>query len=229
MLSRIKSVIHFFLILKIKIYSSNYDISFLARIKKGCVLEGKNKIMKNVILHNCKIGFATYVAPNTSLLNTDIGRYCSIGSNIRIVAGNHPSKDYVSTSPLFYSRSPIVGLSYNVDPDFLEYSYANEGEKKWCVIGNDVWIGSNVIIANGVTIGDGAIIATGSVVNKDVLPYSIAGGIPAKHIRFRFKEDELSFLLHLKWWEKDEFWIRKFAPYFSDISKLQDKLGTNFN
>ena len=73
---------------------------------------------------------------------------------------------------------------------------------------------------NGITIGDGAIIAAGAVVTKDVQPYSISGGIPAKHIKFRFNNEEIDYLRNLKWWNKDQRWIEQNAKNFSDINEL---------
>ena len=124
------------------------------------------------------------------------------------------------THPLFYSSQPIAGLSFGIDNDFEQYSYADKDRQKWCVIGNDVWIGSNVLLLNGITIGDGAIIAAGAVVTKDVQPYSISGGIPAKHIKFRFNNEEIDYLRNLKWWNKDQRWIEQNAKNFSDINEL---------
>ena len=80
------------------------------------------------------------------------------------------------------------------------------------------------MIKSGVRIGDGAIIATGAIVTKDVEPYSIVGGIPAKLIRYRFSREEIEWLQGLKWWEKGEDWWAKYAQYFHDIEKLREKV-----
>ena len=88
------------------------------------------------------------------------------------------------------------------------------------VIGNDVWVGMNVIIMRGVTIGDGAVIAAGSVVTADVEPYSIAGGIPAKHIRYRFSKEIIESLLEIRWWDWPEEKIRKNVHLFYDIENF---------
>ena len=89
------------------------------------------------------------------------------------------------------------------------------------IIGNDVWIGHSAKILEGVTIGDGAIIATGAVVAEDVSPYSIVGGVPAKKIKNRFSDEDIEFLMNLKWWEKDLDWIKKYAAYFESIDKIK--------
>ena len=88
------------------------------------------------------------------------------------------------------------------------------------IIGNDVWIGSDVKILQGITIGDGAVVAAGAVVTKDVEPYTIVGGVPAKKIRDRFDEEKKDFLNKLKWWDKDDEWLQKYGNYFENIDKL---------
>jgi len=96
------------------------------------------------------------------------------------------------------------------------------------IIGNDVWIGTNAIIMDDITIGDGAIIGAGTIVTKDVKPYSIVVGNPAKHLRFRFEEDEINFLLEFKWWDKDLTWIEENYTKFHDIkSFVKDNSGNS--
>ena len=87
-------------------------------------------------------------------------------------------------------------------------------------IGNDVWIGNNVIIKYGVKIGDGAILGAGAVVTKDVEPYSIVGGVPAKVIKYRFSPDEIKFLLAFKWWDKDLNWLKENKHKFQNIGEF---------
>lgn len=87
-----------------------------------------------------------------------------------------------------------------------------------------MWIGKKVMIRSGVKIGDGAIIASGAIVTKDVEPYSIVGGIPARHIRYRFDEDDIQWLKKTKWWNKDVSWWEKYGEYFHDIKLLRKKI-----
>ncbi|SON51975.1 type B chloramphenicol O-acetyltransferase [Vibrio tapetis] len=121
-----------------------------------------------------------------------IGSYCSVGSGaVFMMAGNqgHQNK-WVSTFPFFYQDNEnFIGA---------KDGFQRAGDT---VIGNDVWIGSEAMIMSGVTVGDGAIIASRAVVTKDVAPYSVVGSNPAKHIRFRFSEQEIAQLLEMQWWQ----------------------------
>ena len=118
------------------------------------------------------------------------GRYCSIGSNLRVFRANHPAENF-TLHPFLYN--PVFG-----------YVKTDKLDRPPLVIGNDVWTGSNVIICPGVrSIGDGAIIGAGSVVTHDVAPYTIVAGNPAKLIRNRFNERQIDFLRSTLWWEMD--------------------------
>lgn len=198
-------------------------------IKKGSFvkkskLEGKNSIEKNNYIDNCIIGFGTYFGSENKISYAKIGNYCSIASNISIINGRHPVEKNVSTHPAFYSKFyKKIDLVYT---DKIKYNEMKKIDDKWnIVIGNDVWIGNDVKIFQGVTIGNGAVIAAGAIVTKDVEPYSIVGGIPAKLIRKRFSEEIIQYLLNLKWWDKEEKWIKKYSEYFMDVDELINKLN----
>ena len=121
-----------------------------------------------------------------------IGSFCSFAVNITIAGGNHPL-DYLSTHAfLYYKKFQFVKENRDINQD---------ANCKKINIGNDVWVGVNAIILPGVTIGDGAVIASGAVVNKDVPPYAIVGGVPAKVIKYRFSEEKIQELLELQWWD----------------------------
>lgn len=185
-------------------------------ITSDCWFEGNNLVSNHSYLRNTEIGYATYVGSNTVLSSVKIGRYCSIGSYVSIIVGNHPTSQFVSTHPLFYSTQPPVGKSW-VDRDkYLEKSKVRNSDF-YCCIGNDVWIGDHVKLINGITIGDGCIIAAGAVVTKDVPPYSIVGGVPAKLIRKRFPEETIQKLLKLSWWNKEPSWIKSRAESFDSV------------
>lgn len=123
-----------------------------------------------------------------------IGKFCSIacGARFLFTSANH-KVDSLSTYPF-----PIFFEEWDLNIKNITSAWDNKGN---IVIGNDVWIGFEAVILSGVTIGDGAIIGTRAVVTKDVPPYTIVGGIPAKPIRKRFSDDVISELLRLKWWD----------------------------
>ena len=123
-----------------------------------------------------------------------IGKFCSIacGAKFLFNSANHTMKS-LSTYPF-----PIFFEAWGLDVRDITSAWDNKGD---IVIGNDVWIGYEAVIMAGVTIGDGAIIGTRAVVTKDVPPYTIVGGVPARQIRKRFSEDMIAYLLDLKWWD----------------------------
>ena len=131
-----------------------------------------------------------------------IGKFCSIacGPRFLFTSANHTLKS-LSTYPF-----PLFFEEWNLDKANVTDSWDNKGD---IVIGNDVWIGYEAVIMSGVTIGDGAIIGTRAVVSKDVPPYTIVGGIPAKPIRKRFSDEVVSSLLEIKWWEWSDERIRE--------------------
>lgn len=116
---------------------------------------------------------------------------------------------------MFYSTSKQCGVTFATDNVFKEYL-------KPLKIGNDVWIQQNVFICGGVEISDGAIVLAGAVVTKDVPPYAVVGGIPAKVIRFRYDEETIQFLLRIKWWNNDIEWFKKNWRLLNDINKLKE-------
>lgn len=195
-------------------------------IIKRSLLEGKNIFgSKNEIL-NSKIGFGTYFGSDNKIDGLEIGKYCSIASEMKIITGNHPLNNNVSTHPAFflnkYSKFRKLKLSYVKSDKYSDNKMINN---KWnAVIGNDVWIGSDVKILQGVIIGDGAVIGAGALVTKNIKPYSIVGGVPAKLIRKRFSDEDISFLLELKWWNKGEKWIKENAEYFEDVEVLKREI-----
>lgn len=176
--------------------------------------EGNNKLGGKACLVNTSLGAYSYVEGAT-LGNCRVGRFCSIGPESIVGGlGRHPV-DLISTSPVFYSTQNQVGTTFATKSLFQE-SPATE-------IGNDVWIGARVVVLDGVKIGDGAIVAAGAVVAKDVPPYSLVGGVPAKLIRYRFSDEDRAVLLRLQWWNWDPSLIRKLSPYFAsgDVAALE--------
>lgn len=190
-------------------------ISPLAIFNRRTTFEGANNIHKASIVSNSDIGYGTYIGENNQLANCKIGRYSSLGSNIKVISATHPSQVFVSTSPMFFSTLKQTGKTYCQTNKFNEFLLV---EGRCAIIGNDVWIGDGVTIKGGVKIGDGAIVAMNACVTKDVPPYSIVGGVPAKVIRYRFTSNQIHDLLSIEWWNMPEEWIIKNACLFTDIN-----------
>ena len=151
-------------------------------------------IYDSVKLINVLIQSYSYVGGKTQIQNAKVGKFCSIGENVRIGLGRHPLL-CKSTYPGFYSDNyNLYGVKKEYECPISEYESVS--------IGNDVWIGTSSIILDGVTIGDGAVVAAGAVVTKDVPPYAIVGGVPARVIKYRFSPERISELLIEKWWDK---------------------------
>jgi len=198
-----------------KFVQQNLKIGYLAQFA-NCQFGRYNTLCDGVILKNVNLGDFSYIAMDTRMSNTSIGKFCSIGPYVVAGLGRHPARDFVSSHPIFYSTIGQAQLSFAKAPHFNEYADIN--------IGNDVWIGARSTILDGVTIGDGAMIAAGAVVSKDVPPYSIVGGVPAKIIRFRFTPEEIEFLKKLKWWDRDIGWLEQNYDSFHDIRKMMPKI-----
>lgn len=191
----------------------------------GAFTDDRSILGDKVVLHddvtivNSVIGRYTYFADGATALNSKIGNFCSIGPDVKIGLGKHPAAVFVSTYPAFFATNNGGCQTTFVDAQKFEEFAEIE-------IGNDVWIGARVLVTDGVKIGDGAILAAGAVVTKDVEPYSIVGGIPAKHIKYRFSKEEIDKLLALKWWDKEIDWIKVHASRFSNISSFLESTSS---
>ena len=184
---------------------------------KGVYCEGMNTFHENVSYRG-SIGYGSFIGKDSDL-NANIGRYCSIGVNVKTSTGTHPTKVFVSTHPAFYSTRKQAGFSYVTEDIFSEGIYVDD-QKHVATIGNDVWIANNALLVPGVHIHDGAIVAAGAVVTKDVEPYTIVGGVPAKEIGKRFDDRIIEQLLRIQWWNWPEEVIQKKAYCFNDIKRF---------
>ena len=164
------------------------NASLYAKYGKGVLID-RNTIIDSDV----SIGNYSYVNRDSSLENCVVGNYCSISSLVYINPYEHALK--------FRSTHPFCDVGRE--------------KRKKVVIGNDVLISLNCIILEGVNIGDGAVIAAGAVVTKDVAPYEIVGGVPAKHIGWRFDQEEIKRIQDTKWWEYDKDFLQSNLPYFN--------------
>ena len=170
----------------------NPAVSFFAKIDNKSRISRKAKVYGHVQLSNATMGDYSYIGRNSRLIHADVGKFCSIGGQSAIGMGTH-TLDKLSTSPIFTEEHNATTHSWVKQSTVEPF--------KRTTIGNDVWIGQRVMIMGGVTVGDGAVIGAGAIVTKDVPPYAIAVGVPARVMRFRFSETQIEALMKLKWWD----------------------------
>ena len=189
--------------LKIKIQKryGKGNMIYTTKVGDGVSLGGGVYLSYDVdVRDNVTIGTQTYCNRGTTLFKgCQIGNYCSIGYNVAIGPPEHPVS-FFSTSPSVYRYEGIKDLC----------KWPNDDIVGSVIIGNDVWVGSNVVILQGCKIGDGAIVAAGAVVTHDVEPFTIVGGVPAKKIKDRFGPVLKDRLLDSQWWNQDRDWIANF-------------------
>ena len=195
--------------MKNKIYPRSHDMQ-IVYLKD--VITGPNITVGDYTIYNDFVNDPRDFERNNLLyhypINGDrliIGKFCSIacGAKFLFASGNHSMKSLSTyTFPIFFDE-------WGLDVKNICDAWDNKGD---IVIGNDVWIGFEAVIMPGVKIGDGAIIATRAVVTKDVQPYTIVGGVPAKPIRRRFDDETIKKLEAMRWWDWDEEKIRRSIP-----------------
>lgn len=173
----------------------NRGVSLFALVDNRSSVSRKAKVYAHTKVSMSVIGDYSYVGRRSSLVMAEIGKYCSIAGDSTIGMGNHTLR-YLSTSSLFTEKRNGTGASWCDSQSLIPY--------KNITIGNDVWIGTHSMILGGVKIGDGAVIGAGAVVTKDVPPYAVVGGVPAKIIKYRFPQDMIDELLMIRWWDYPE-------------------------
>lgn len=196
----LKNWLNYFIVLGYKIKSKKLRIGFQNEIKNS-QFGIYNSLGDRVSIQNSVLGNFSYLSYETVLRHVTIEKFCSIGPRCQIGLGKHPATGFLSTHPLFFSKTPPTSISLLKENQFQETTPIH--------IGNDVWIGASVIIMDGITIGDGAIIAAGSIVTKNVAPFSVVKGIPALHYKFRFTPEKIKSILNDPWWDKNLKWLQE--------------------
>lgn len=195
-------------------------IPHIGQIGSRLEYEKPIRIFSAALIGNVKIGAFSYVGAHSEIRHARIGRFCSIAANVGIGPAEHPT-EWLSTHPFQFA-----GVKYfESDGDWSKFACDDErfSGTVETEIGNDVWIGRNVIIKQGVKIGSGAVVAGGAFVNKDVPPYAIVGGVPARVLKYRFEPEIIEDLLDLKWWEW-ELESRTNRLMFSDVRRAIDRI-----
>lgn len=190
------------------------NLSFFSMVEYSDI-SSKAKINRECKCYKSVVGKYSYVGVNTRLVYANVGSFCSIGNDCCIGMGTHTMGN-LSTSPIFTAKHNGTGYSW-VDTD-------TANEHLPVQIGNDVWIGQRAMALGGVKIGNGAVVGAGAVVTKDVPPYAIVGGVPAKIIRYRFSEDVITKLLELKWWDMPEEKLKEHIALFQKENVTMEEL-----
>ena len=186
----------------------NPHISCLAFVSSNNEIDPKATIYRGVKIKGSKVGAYTYISANTDVENAEIGKFCSISDHCRIGMGGH-NTNQISTSPIFTEAHNGTKFQWTAKD-------VNAAPMKKAIVGNDVLIGSHALVLGGVTIGDGAVVATGAVVTKDVPPYAVVGGVPARIIRYRFSQETIERLQALQWWNLSDDILKNHMELFQN-------------
>ena len=191
----------------------------IVRFDRSCVIsddsffEGANSLGKRSFFSG-SMGYGSYICGDCRIEGT-IGRFTSIAYGVRTICGTHPYETpFATTSPMFFSLRKQAMETFASSQLFEELLTPPS-------IGNDCWIGERVSIVGGITIGDGAVVLTGAVVVKDVPPYAVVGGVPAKIIKYRYDEPTIGWLLKIKWWNRPLDWLRANSELLCDMEKMK--------
>lgn len=185
----------------------------LASVRRSFI-HATAKVEAGSQIYDVTMGRHSFCGYDCDLNNVEVGPFCSIASNVIIGGGEHPT-DWVSTSPVFYEGRDSIKAKFS---DFPRSSHERT------IIKADVWIGRNALVKAGVHVGVGSVIAMGAVVTKDVPPYSIVGGVPAKVLKYRFAKDICLKLEKTKWWLLDDDKLAIIAQDIKEPAKFLKRL-----
>ena len=196
----------------------NPAVSLFAKIDSRSFVSRKAKVYGQVQITDSVVGDYSYVGRYSRVIHADVGKFCSIAGGVILGMGTH-TLDKLSTSPIFTERHNSIGQQWT--------DIQTNNPYKKVTIGNDVWIGTRAMIMGGVTIGDGAVIGAGAIVTKDVPPYAIVAGVPARIIRYRFPDNIIDKLKSINWWNYSATILKENVVLFqsANIEEVVEKMS----
>ncbi len=177
---------------------------------RDCVLGRFTDVGERVVMAECELGDYSYVERGAEAIYTTIGKFCAIASNARLNALNHPIERVVQHKISYRPNEYFIGAK-------LDKGFREQRQSRRVTIGHDVWVGHGAIVMPGISIGHGAVVAAGAVVTKDVEPYAIVAGVPARRIKWRFAKSVRERIITLAWWDWEH---DRLAAAVTDMQQL---------
>lgn len=203
---------------------------YSTHISYRCGFEGMNMVGPHTDFFGF-LGYGSYIGGD-GIVSAEVGRFTSIGPNCRYINATHAYKaPFATTCPLFFSKSNgnnPQGKTFATEQMIEEFKFYDKARELVNKIGNDCWFGSNVTLIGGVEIHDGAVVLANAVVTKDVPPYAIVGGVPAKVIGYRYDDETIQFLQKTKWWNNQPEWFEKNWRLLNDVEALKEYFNLNY-
>lgn len=180
----------------------------------NCQIAKGAKVGKSCNVSNSSFGRYSYCSHDCQIVNAEIGAFCSISDHVFIGGAEHPM-DWVSMSPVFQNVSHSGPTK--------RFAKIDMPPTQKTIVGSDVWIGHGAVVKQGVTVGHGAVVAAGAVVVKNVPPFAVVGGVPAKVIKYRFDEETIKRILQIDWWNLDDEKLKEFGRYMNNPALFIEK------
>ena len=198
----------------------NPAVSLFSKVDNLSCISRRARVYGRVQVSNSTMGDYSYVGRDARIIYSDIGKFCSIAGETKVGMATH-TLDKISTSPIFTESKNATKHSW--------VNSSSETPFRRVKVGNDVWIGVRAMIIGGVSIGDGAVVAAGAIVTKDVPPYAVVAGVPAKVIKYRFPQEQIDVLLKNPWWNKPDNELKEYIALFQGSDNIEDRINALCN